>query len=119
MKNKLFQTILGAAIALFVLSGMSFAKTSNVQLMYSSQVRSNLTLPAGKYRVVVNNNAAGSQQVAFYRQGKLYGKTSATIVPNAKKNSQTEVFYGAPHNNLRKISQIEFSGWKDTLKFGS
>ncbi len=119
MKNKLMQSILGATAAVFVLTGMSFARTARVQLMYRGQLDSNLTLAPGTYKVVVNNNAAGSEQVAFYRQGKLAGKVMAKIVPNARKNSQTEVYYGAPHDHLRKISEIQFSGWKDKLEFKS
>ncbi|MGH9328715.1 MAG: hypothetical protein ACRD2B_18770 [Terriglobia bacterium] len=116
MRQKILTYATGVSVALLFVCGMTFAKSSNVNLIYRAQLGNNLVLAAGKYHVVVNKKSQ-TPDVAFYQNGKLVGKTPVKIVSEAKKNNQTEVFYNSPHNNVRHISQIDFSGWHSKLMF--
>lgn len=117
MKNRLLTYFTGMSAALLFVCGLSFAKASNVNLIYRAQVGKDLVLAPGNYRVVVNPQSKTSD-AAFYQDGKLVGKAPVKVVSEAKKNSQTEVFYGSPHNNVRHISQMDLNGWHDKLIFG-
>ncbi len=96
---------------------MTFAKSSNVNIIYKGQIANGLILPPGNYRVVVNNQSA-TPEASFYQNGNLIGTTPVKVVPESRKNSQTEVYYSAPQDNIRRITQIDFSGWKEKLIFG-
>jgi hypothetical protein len=115
MKNKLVRAVAGTAVALFCVCGLTFARTSHVNLMYLGKV-GQLTLAPGKYTVKVNPTSA-TPDMAFYQNGKLVGTTPVTVVSRDHKNSQTEVYYNAPEGKVRPITQIDLGGWKDTLKF--
>lgn len=115
MKNKLIRAVAGAAVALFFVCGLTFAKTSHVNLMYEGEI-GHLTLAPGKYKVSVNTTS-NTPQMAFYQKGKLVGTTPVKLISKTQKNSQTEVYYNAPKDNVRRITQIDLSGWRDTLKF--
>lgn len=116
MRNKLVKPLVGITAALFFLCGMTFAKSSNISLIYRGEIGNNLTLAPGTYRMVVNNHSQ-TPKVAFYQNGKLVGEAPVKLVSEAKKANQTEVFYSAPHNGTRNITQIDPSGWKDELVF--
>jgi hypothetical protein len=115
MKIKFLRSIAGAAVALLFVCGLTFAKTSHVNLMYRGEV-GQLTLAPGKYTVRVNTTST-TPEMAFYQNGKLVGRTPVQVVSKSKKNSQTMVYYNAPKNNLRRVTQIDVSGWKDKLVF--
>ncbi len=116
MKQKLLTYFTGVSIALLFVCGLTFAKASTVSIVYRAQIGKTLVLSPGNYRVVVNPQSEMST-AAFYQNGKLMGKASVRVVSEAKKNSQTEVFYGSPHNDVRNVSQIDFNGWRDELLF--
>ncbi|MGH9471065.1 MAG: hypothetical protein ACRD1N_12080 [Terriglobia bacterium] len=118
MRNKPLTYFSGLLVALFFVCGLTFAKSSSVNLIYRAKVGNNLVLPVGKYKVTVNKQAP-APQAEFYQDGKLVGTTPVKVVSQSSKNNQTEVFYGAPHNDVRNISQIDFSGWRAKLVFGT
>jgi hypothetical protein len=115
IKSKLMRSAAGAAVALFFVCGLTFAKTSHVNFIYQGKV-GQLTLAPGRYTVRVNT-ALKSPEMAFYQNGKLIGQTPVRVVSEAKKNSQTMVYYNAPKDNVRRVTQIDVSGWKDKLVF--
>jgi hypothetical protein len=116
MKNKLVRSMVGAAVVLLFICGPTFAKTSHVNLIYSGKV-GQLTLAPGTYRVKVNT-ASATPEMAFYRNGKFIGQTPVRVVSEARKNSKTMVYYNAPKDNVRRVTQIDLGGWKDKLVFG-
>lgn len=117
MNNKLFRSLTGAAVALFFVCGLTFAKSSHINLIYRGQIgHSSVTLLPGKYKVSVDNPSS-TPQMSFYQDGKLVGTAPVKLVTEANKNSQTEVFYSAPKDGVRHISQIDISGWRDRLMF--
>jgi hypothetical protein len=115
MKNKLIRAVTGAAVALFFVCGLTFAKTSHVNLIYPGEV-GNLTLASGTYKVSVNSSSS-APQMTFYQNGKLVGTTPVELVSEAKKNSETQVYYNAPKDNVRRVTEMDISGWKDKLLF--
>lgn len=115
MQTKFVKGVAGATVALFLLCGLTFARTSHVSLIYRGEA-GNITLFPGTYKVSVNTSSS-APQVAFYQNGKLVGTTPVEVVSRARKNSQTEVYYSAPKDNVRRITQIDLSGWKDILMF--
>lgn len=117
MKNKLATLLLGTATAVLFVCGLTFAKSSHVNLIYKGQIANSLTLSPGNYRVVVDNHSA-RPEATFYQNGNLIGTVPVKIVPESRKNSQTEVYYSAPQHNVRRITQIDLSGWKEKLIFG-
>ena len=112
---KVVKPLIGITTALFFVCGLGLAKSSNISLIYRGQV-GNLTLAPGSYRVVVNNHSQTSK-AAFYQDGQLVGTAPVKLVAESGKNSQTEVFYSAPHDSVRPITQIDPSGWKEKLMF--
>jgi hypothetical protein len=116
MHNKLMKSLSGAVIAVFFVSALTFAKSTHINVLYRGELGSSVTLMPGNYKMVVNP-LASTPSAAFYQNGKLVGTVPVQVVTEAKKNSQTEVFYSAPQNNLRGITQIDVSGWKDKLIF--
>jgi hypothetical protein len=117
MKNKLVTLSLGTAVALVFVCGLTFAKSSNLNIIYKGKIANGLTLSPGNYRVVVDNHSA-TPEVSFYQNGALVGTAPVKIVHESRKNNQTEVYYSAPQDNVRRITQIDFSGWKEKLIFG-
>jgi hypothetical protein len=117
MKNKVIRAAAGAAIALFFTCGLTFAKTSHVDLIYLGKA-GQLTLAPGNYTVKVNTTTT-TPQMAFYQNGKLIGTTPVQVVSKNSKNSQTQIYYNAPKDSVRRITQIDLSGWKDKLMFNS
>lgn len=116
MKSAMGKTVLGLAVALFFATGLVFAKSENINFIYRAQVGNSVSLEPGNYKVVVNSTSP-SPEASFYKNGKLMGKTPVKVVAAARKNQQTEVFYSSPIDNVRHITQIDFSGQKDHLMF--
>jgi hypothetical protein len=115
MKNKLIKAVAGATLVLFCMCGLTFAKSSHVDLIYLGKA-GQLTLAPGKYRVKVNTTSP-RPEMAFYKNGKLVGTTPVRVVSKTNKNSQTQIYYNAPQDNVRRITQIDLSGWRDKLEF--
>jgi hypothetical protein len=113
MKSKILRSAAGAVVALFFVCGPIFAKTSHVDFIYLGKV-GQLTLAPGKYTVRLNR-ASATPEMAFYKNGKFIGQTPVRVVSEARKNGQTQVYYNAPKNNVRRVTQIDLSGWKDKL----
>jgi hypothetical protein len=116
MKSTFVKSAVGAAAALVLVCGMSFGKTKNVNIMYPSEIGNHLTLAPGQYKMSVST-LAGTQRAAFFQNGKLVGTAPVNVVNEVKKNGQTMVFFGSPQGNVRPITQIDVSGWKDKLMF--
>ncbi|MGH9395810.1 MAG: hypothetical protein ACRD18_03025 [Terriglobia bacterium] len=116
MKSTMAKSVLGVAVALFFATGLVFAKSENVNLIYRGEVGNNVMLAPGKYKVVINSTSP-SPEASFYQSGKLVGTTPVKVVAEAQKNNQTEVYYSSPVNQVRQITQIDFSGQRDHLVF--
>ncbi|MGH9444736.1 MAG: hypothetical protein ACRD3O_03290 [Terriglobia bacterium] len=116
MKHTVLKSVIGAAAALFFVCGMTFAKTSNISVMYRAELGHHLTLAPGHYKMSVST-LSGTHRAAFFQNGKLVGTAPVKVVSEAKKNDQTMVFFSAPHNDLRNITQIDVSGWRNKLLF--
>ena len=111
-------SIFATAVAIISVSAMTFAKSSSVSLMYAGKIGNHLTLKPGNYKIMVNNNNKTSE-VAFYKGRKLVGQVPVKLVAEQKKTDQTAVYYSAPHNNVRKVTEIDLNGWNQKLMFPS
>lgn len=107
----------GAMLASLLLCGAAFAKTHNVNVLYAAKVGSHLKLAPGNYRVAINNRSQ-SPEAAFYKHGKLVGEAPVKLVSKSRKIGRTEVYYGSLSGATRPITQIEMSGWRNSLVFG-
>lgn len=116
MKMTMAKSALGVAVALFFATGLIFAKSENVNLIYRGEVGNSVTLAPGNYKVVLNT-ASQSPEASFYKDGKLMGTAPVRVVAEGQKNNQTEVYYSSPTNHVRQITQIDFSGQRDHLIF--
>lgn len=116
MKSRTAKSVIGLVVALFFATGLVFAESGHVDLIYRGQVGPNLTLAPGNYKVVVVTKAP-SPKAAFYQNGKLKGAVPVKVVASAQKNIQTEVYYSSPVNNVRAITQIDFSGKRNHIMF--
>lgn len=116
MKNRTAKTVIGLAVALFFATGLVFAESGHVDLIYKGKVGPSLTLAPGNYKVVVVTTAP-SPKAAFYQNGKLKGAVPVKVVASAQKNNQTEVYYSSPVNDVRAITQMDFSGKRNHIVF--
>lgn len=116
MRSRTAKTVIGLAVALFFATGLTFAESGHVDLIYKGKVGQSLTLAPGKYKVVVAANAP-SPKAAFYQNGKLKGAVPVHVVASAQKNNQTEVYYNSPVNNVRAITQIDLNGKRNHIMF--
>ncbi len=118
MSRTVITSIFAAAIAIISAAGLTFAKSSSVSLMYAGKIGNHLTLKPGHYKIMLNDNAK-APEVAFYQGRKLVGQTPVKLVTEQKKADQTAVYYSAPHNNVRKVTEIDLNGWNQKLMFPS
>ncbi len=109
---------LGAVAASLLFCGMTFAAQSHsINLLYPAQIGNHLKLKPGNYNLRVSRSP--KPEAAFYQHGKLVGQAPVKLVSEAQKNSQTQIDYSSPSGNFRRITQIQFSGWRDKLVFKS
>ena len=111
-------SIFAAAIAIISATGLTFAKSNSVNLMYAGKIGNHLTLKPGQYKIMLNDNNK-APEIAFYKGRKLVGQAPVKLVAEQKKTDQTAVYYSAPHNNVRKVTEIDMNGWNHKLMFPS
>jgi hypothetical protein len=116
MRKSVVNSILAAAFVVIAAASMTFAKTNEVSLMYKGMIGNHLTLKPGNYKIMINNNSK-NPEVAFYQGKKLVGQVPVKLVAEQKKADQTAIYYSAPRNNIRKVTEIELSGWNEKLVF--
>jgi hypothetical protein len=117
MCNKIHTLVISALGIVFLFSGMAFAKTKQIDVLYSSTVGKTLKLKPGNYKIDVVNNKK-SPAVKFYNNyGKLVGQAPVKLVNQSKKNDQTQVDYNKVASNDHAITEIRLRGWKQNLLF--
>ncbi len=118
MRINILKSAATVAAVMLLAAGLAVAKSSNVNLMYRSKVSNGLTLKPGNYKVALMPNAQ-KPELGFYEGRKLVGQVPIKLVPASRKFAQTEVFYSAPHNNVRSVQKIEMNGWKRAFVLGN
>jgi hypothetical protein len=117
MCNRIHTLIISALSIVFVFSGMAFAKTNRIDVLYPTMVGKTLKLKPGNYKIDVVNNKK-SPAVKFYNNyGKLVGQAPVKLVNESKKNDQTQVDYNKLASNDHAITEIRLRGWKQSLHF--
>jgi hypothetical protein len=117
MSSKIHTIVISAVSVVFLFSGVAFARTKQIDVLYPSMVGKTLKLKPGSYRIdVVNNKKAPA--VRFYRNdGKLVGQAPVKLVNESRKNHQTQVDYTTVASNNHAITEISLRGWKQHLYF--
>ena len=117
MCNKMHTLVISALGIVFLFTGMAFAKTKRIDVLYSATVGKNLKLKPGDYKIDVVNNKK-SPAVKFYNNyGKLVGEAPVKLLNESKKNQQTQVDYTSVASNDHAITEISPGGWKESLVF--
>lgn len=117
MCNKMHTLVISALGIVFLFTGMAFAKTKRIDVLYSATVGKNLKLKPGDYKIDVVNNKK-SPAVKFYNNyGKLVGEAPVKLLNESKKNQQTQVDYTSVASNDHAITEISPGGWKENLVF--
>jgi len=117
MPSKMRTTLISALSVVFLFAGMAFARTKQIDVIYSSTVGKTLKLKPGNYRIDVVNNAK-SPAVKFYNNdGKLVGQAPVKVVSESKKNDQTQIQYNMVASNDHTITEISPGGWRENLYF--
>ncbi len=117
MPSKIHTILISALGVVFLFSGMAFARTKQIDVLYPAMVGKNLKLKPGDYKIDVVNNKK-SPAVKFYnKDGKLVGQAPVKLVNEARKNHQTLVDYNTVASNDHAITEISPSGWKEDLYF--
>ena len=117
MHNRTHTTIVSVLSAVFFLAGMAFAKTKQIDVLYSSTIGKTLKLKPGNYRIDFLNNKTSPTVKFFDNYGKLVGQAPVKVVNESKKNQQTQVDYSAMASNDHAITEISPGGWKENLYF--
>lgn len=116
MPSKIRTTLISALGVMFLFTGMAFARTKRIDVIYHSMVGKSLKLKPGKYRIDVATNAK-KPVVKFYNHyGKLVGQAPVKLV-ETQKNGQTEVDYEKVASNDHVITEISPRGWRENLYF--
>ncbi|HET9180362.1 MAG TPA: hypothetical protein VFQ24_18550 [Terriglobia bacterium] len=118
MRNKIHTVALSVLSVIFLFTGMAFARTKNINVLYPATVGKMLTLKPGNYKIEVVNNNPKAPAVQFYNHdGKLVGEAPVKLVDKSHKNNQTLVDYYTIASNDHAITEISPSGWKEDLVF--
>jgi hypothetical protein len=117
MHNRIHTTIISMLSVVFFFAGMAFAKTKQIDVLYSSTVGKTLKLKPGNYRIDVVNNTKSPAVKFFNNYGRLVGQAPVKLVSESKKNQQTQVDYSAVASNNHAITEISPGGWKENLYF--
>jgi hypothetical protein len=119
MCNKIHTLIISALGIVFLFTGMAFAKTKRIDVLYSATVGKALKLKPGNYKIDVINNK-NAPAVKFYSNyGKLVGEAPVKLLNESRKNQQTQVDYTTVASNDHAITEISPGGWKEHLLFST
>ena len=117
MSNKIHTNLITALSVLFLFTGIAFAKTKRIDVIYASTVGKTLKLSPGKYQINVVQNAKSPAVDFVNSNGKLVGKVPVKIDNEARKNNDTQVDYNTVASNGHAITEIRPGGWKEKLVF--
>ncbi len=117
MSNKIRTNLIIAMSVLFLFTGMAFAKTKRIDVIYASTVGKTLRLTPGKYQINLVQNTKSPTVNFFNSYGKLLGKVPVKIDNEARKNNDTQVDYNTVASNGHAITEIRPQGWKEKLMF--
>ena len=117
MSNKIHTNLITALSVLFLFTGIAFAKTKRIDVIYASTVGKTLKLTPGKYQINVVQNAKSPAVDFVNSNGKLVGKVPVKIDNEARKNNDTQVDYNTVASNGHAITEIRPGGWKEKLVF--
>jgi hypothetical protein len=117
MPSKIRTTLISALSVVFLFAGMAFARTKQIDVVYSATVGKTLKLKPGNYRIDVVNNAKSSAVKFYNNDGKLVGQAPVKVVSESQKNGQTQIQYDTVASNDHTITEISPSGWKENLYF--
>ncbi|HXH48077.1 MAG TPA: hypothetical protein VNM47_01775, partial [Terriglobia bacterium] len=115
MHNRIHRTIISVSCLVFFFAGTAFAKTKQIDVLYSATVGKTLKLKPGKYRIDVVNNQKSPAVKFFDNYGKLVGQAPVKVVNESMKNHQTQVDYYTMASNDHAITEISPQGWKEKL----
>jgi hypothetical protein len=101
----------------FLFSGMAFAKTKQINVIYQTRVGKSLKLTPGKYRIDVTKNTKMSEVQFYNRDGRLVGQVPVKVVDKSRKNNETEVYYSKLASNRQLLTEISPGGWRENLVF--
>jgi hypothetical protein len=117
MSNKIHTNLIIVTSVLFLFTGMAFAKTKKIDVIYASTVGKTLKLNPGNYRISVANNMKAPMVNFFNSNGKMVGTVPVKVDNLARKNSDTQVDYNTVASNGHDITSIRPKGWKEKLVF--
>lgn len=117
MCNKIHTLVISTLGIVFLFTGMAFARTKRIDVLYSSTIGKTLKLKPGNYEIDVVNNRKTSAVKFFDNDGKLVGQAPVKLVNESKKNQQTQVDYDKVASNDHVITEIRPRGWKENLVF--
>lgn len=118
MRNRIHTVALSVLSVIFLFTGMAFARTKNIDVLFPATVGKTLKLKPGNYKIEVVNNNPKATAVQFYNHdGKLVGEAPVKLVNKSQKNDQTLVDYSAVASNNHVITEISPGGWKEDLLF--
>ncbi len=117
MSNKIHTNLIIVMSVLFLFTGMAFAKTKQIDVIYASTVGKTLKLNPGKYRIDIANNMKSPTVNFFNSNGKLVGTVPVRVDNEARKNNDTQVDYNTVASNGHAITEIRPRGWKEKLVF--
>lgn len=117
MRNRIHTVVLSVVSVIFFFTGMAFAKTKNINVLYPATVGKTLKLKPGNYKIEVVNSPK-TPAVQFYsHEGKLVGEAPVKLVNKSQKNDQTLIDYSTVASNNHVITEISPGGWKEDLLF--
>jgi len=97
--------------------GSHRSKRATVSFFNTIKFNNGDVLPAGTYHMAVPQNKQWPE-VQFSRDGKIMATVKADVVPQATKNSRTEVD-SVTRGNDQLVKEIRPAGWHESLKFVS
>lgn len=127
MRNRVVLSLLAAVIALPLAASLSFAglfgshnrrpeKGVDLTLGNVERIPNGPKLNPGEYRVEVPMNVK-APKVVFYRDGHEVAHTTAKLVPESHKNSDTEIL-STKVNGTQVINEIRPKGWNERIVLG-
>jgi|SRR5690348_4998403 len=117
MRNRIHTVVLTAFSVIFLFTGMAFARTKDINVLYPATVGKTLKLKPGNYKIEVVSNPKAPAVEFYNHDGKLIGEAPVKLVSKTQKNDQTLVDYSTVASNGHAITEISPGGWMEDLMF--
>ena len=117
MRNRIHTVVLTAFSVIFLFTGMAFARTKDINVLYPATVGKTLKLKPGNYKIEVVSNPKAPAVEFYNHDGKLIGEAPVKLVDKSQKNDQTLVDYSTLASDNHVITEISPGGWKEDLLF--